>query len=171
MTGHSSDDQQTKYRSAEELEEQGSRTRCRASAASCATPASSTTRPRRASPTDIKAVVEDATDWAEAQAGPGSGHRPAARLRRLAAGADGRPAVADRALHRRRRTADRRQRAERMAVMTLIESIRETLAREMRRDDDDRSSWARTWARRAASSWPPTGCTTSSAATACSTRR
>src|SRR4029079_11834487 len=59
---------------------------------------------------------------------PRSCYRPAARLRRRAARADGRPAVALQALHGRRRSAP-------MTVQTYIEAVRSTLAEEMRRDE------------------------------------
>ncbi len=58
-------------------------TRCRSSATSYAPRACSTTRPEEQMLAESRKVVEDATDWAEAQADPGSGHCPAPRLRRM----------------------------------------------------------------------------------------
>ena len=86
---------------------------------------------------ESRKVVEDATDWAEAQPDPD----PATAQRHVyaddAAGAHGRSAVDRRAVHRRWRAVGRSAARWRrlMAVMTYIESVRDTLAEEMRRDD------------------------------------
>jgi 2-oxoisovalerate dehydrogenase E1 component alpha subunit len=70
MTGHSSDDQQTKYRSAEELAEQRSRDplpRLRQQLRGAGVLDDETEAQVQA---QIKADVDDATDWADAQADP-----------------------------------------------------------------------------------------------------
>ena len=82
LTGHSSDDQQTKYRSEEELAASGRATRCRSSARSSARPGCSTDEIEARLAAEITAAVEDATDYAEAQPDPDPGDRDALRLRR-----------------------------------------------------------------------------------------
>ena len=83
LTAHSSDDQQTKYRSEEELAEEKGRD----AAAPVPRPAPGRRRPdaepsRPASPPSSRPLVDDATDYAEAAAGPGSVDRDALGLRR-----------------------------------------------------------------------------------------
>ena len=112
LTGHSSDDQQTKYRSEEELAAERERDPLppfRDAAARSRRPhrrdRGAARRPRS------RPLVDDATDYAEAQPDPIP--RPADALR----------------LRRGRREGDD------AARKTFIEAIRETLAEEMRRDE------------------------------------
>ncbi len=70
MTGHSSDDQQTKYRSAEELKEQGSRDPLPRFNRELRDAGVLDDEAEERIKADIKSVVEDATDWAEAQPDP-----------------------------------------------------------------------------------------------------
>lgn len=70
LTAHSSDDQQTKYRSADELEEERGRDPLPRFRAQLTEAGILDDEQLAAIETDIKAQVEDATDWAEAQAEP-----------------------------------------------------------------------------------------------------
>ena len=70
MTAHSSDDQQTKYRSAEELKEQGSRDPLPRFRQELRDAGVLDDAGEEAIKADIKAVVEDATDFSEAEPDP-----------------------------------------------------------------------------------------------------
>ena len=96
LTAHSSDDQQTKYRSAEELEaEQGRdplpRFREQLAAAGLLDDAA-----EEEIVAEARKVVEDATDWAEAQPDPDPATAQRHVYARRAAGAHGRSAVGSR---------------------------------------------------------------------------
>ena len=70
LTAHSSDDQQTKYRSAEDLESGKGTTRCRASAAQLRDAGVLTDEIEARLTAEIAAAVEDATDYAEGESDP-----------------------------------------------------------------------------------------------------
>ena len=121
---------------------------------------------------EARKVVEDATDWAEAQPDPD----PATAQLHVYASTSRRRAWTIRCGSRRGSSATAARwgalkGGRLMAVMTLHRVRPRDAARRRCAATSRSSCWARTWARRAACSSPPTGCTTSSAATACSTRR
>ena len=168
LTAHSSDDQQTKYRSESDLEEGRAhdplpifRDRLREAGV-----LDDETELRLSAEIDVAGRGRDRLRGVRARRGPGDG--PRARLRRPAAERAG-AAVAPRAgTAGARPPGCGRARGGVLVVTTrtLIEAIRDGMAEEMRRDRAS-SCWARTSARRAACSSPPTGCGTSSATTAC----
>ena len=99
MTAHSSDDQQTKYRSAEDLESGKGRDPLPRFRQQLRDAGVLDDAEEERITDEAKKVVEDATDWAEAQPDPDPATRPAARLRRRATGAHGRPALAGCPVH------------------------------------------------------------------------
>ena len=113
LTAHSSDDQQTKYRSAEELDAGRGHDALPRFRAQLRDAGVLTDEIEARLAAEIKAAVEDATDYAEAQPDPD----PATATRYVYADAP------DAALE-----------APLMAAKTFIDAIRETLADEMRRD-------------------------------------
>ena len=121
LTGHSSDDQQTKYRSAEELERGKARDplpRFRAQLLDAGV--LDEEQLARPSTAEITRTVEDATDWAQAQPEPDPATRRALRVREPEPGAPARAV---------------RPGGPRWPSATLLDAIRETLADEMRRDE------------------------------------
>ena len=113
LTAHSSDDQQTKYRSAEELAAETGHDALPRFREQLRDAGILTDEIEARLAAEIKAIVEDATDYAEAQPDPD----PAGATRYVYAG-------------RKRR----RRGAWLMPPRTFIDAIRETLADEMRRD-------------------------------------
>ena len=132
LTGHSSDDQQTKYRSEEELAEEKGRDalprfRDQLRAAGVLTPA---VEARLAA--ELAALVTDATDFAEAEPDPD----PSTAMDWVYAEdwpSEGPPPWGTGRGHAAGDAGDAGDAV--MALMTFIESIRDTLAEEMRRDE------------------------------------
>ena len=131
LTAHSSDDQQTKYRSEEELAAERGRDPLPLFREQLREAGVLTDEIEARLTAEIKAAVEDATDYAEAQPDPDPVDRHALRLRR------GRRADAG---HGRSSRRSARRSPTRCAATSRS------------------SCWARTSARRAASSWPRTAC-------------
>ena len=113
LTAHSSDDQQTKYRSAEELTSERERDPLPRFREQLRDAGVLTDEIEERIAAEIKAAVDDATDYAEAEPDPD----PATAMRYVYAD---RPRPAGAAL---------------MPTRTFIDAIRETLAEEMRRDE------------------------------------